>query len=148
MVVPDDLYRSVECLAQNLYISPPALAQHAALAAFDCMDELTANVGVYARNRETLLKRLPEIGFPTFSPPDGAFYFYIKVAHLGMGSPEVCRRILHEAGVAVTPGLDFDPFHGREWLRLSYAVSEAEIAQACERLGAWMKTAQSQIKTA
>jgi aspartate/methionine/tyrosine aminotransferase len=139
MIVPDDLYRSVECLAQNLYISPPALAQHAALAAFECGDELQANVGVYARNRETLLKRLPAIGLPTFSPPDGAFYFYVNVAHLGMDSPEVCRRILHEAGVAVTPGLDFDPFHGREWMRLSTAVSETEIAEACERLGAWMK---------
>jgi aspartate/methionine/tyrosine aminotransferase len=139
MIVPDDLYRSVECLAQNLYISPPALAQHAALAAFECGDELQANVGVYARNRETLLKRLPAIGLPTISPPDGAFYFYVNVAHLGMDSPEVCRRILHEAGVAVTPGLDFDPFHGREWMRLSTAVSETEIAEACERLGAWMK---------
>ncbi|MSO97597.1 MAG: aminotransferase class I/II-fold pyridoxal phosphate-dependent enzyme [Rhodospirillaceae bacterium] len=139
MVVPDDLYRSVECLAQNLYISPPAASQHAALAAFDCIDELEANVAIYARNREVLLRRLPEIGFPKFSPPDGAFYFYVHVAHLGLGSPEVCRKILHEAGVAVTPGLDFDPVHGRDWMRLSYAVSEGEIAEACNRIGAWMK---------
>lgn len=139
MVVPDDLYRSIECLAQNLFISPPTLAQHGALAAFDCKDELEANVAVYARNRATLLRRLPEIGLPTFSPPDGAFYFYINVAHLGMDSPEVCRRILNEAGVAVTPGLDFDPFHGREWMRISTAVSEAEMAHACDRIGAWMK---------
>jgi len=139
MIVPDDLYRSVECLAQNLYISPPAAAQHAGLAAFECMDELQANVAVYARNRATLLKRLPEIGLPTFSPPDGAFYFYVNVAHLGMDSPEICRRILHEAGVAVTPGLDFDPFHGKEWMRISYAVSEADIAEACTRIGAWLQ---------
>jgi len=139
MVVPDDLYRSVECLAQNLYISPPAVAQHAGLAAFDCMDELRANVAVYARNRATLLRRLPDIGLPTFSPPDGAFYFYVNVAHLGPSSTEVCRRILTEAGVAVTPGVDFDPIHGAEWMRLSYAVSEAEIAAACARIGAWMK---------
>ena len=140
MIVPEDLYRSVECLAQNLYISPPALAQHAALAAFDCRDELEKNIEVYRRNRTTLLKRLPEIGFTKFSPPDGAFYFYVDVSHLGMDSVLLCRRILDEAGVAVTPGLDFDPFHGNQWMRLSYAVSEAEIAEACTRLSAWMKT--------
>ena len=140
MIVPEDLYRSVECLAQNLYISPPALAQHAALAAFDCRDELEKNIEVYRRNRTTLLKRLPEIGFTKFSPPDGAFYFYVDVSHLGMDSVVLCRRILDEAGVAVTPGLDFDPFHGNQWMRLSYAVSESEIAEACARLSAWMKT--------
>lgn len=138
MVVPDDLYRSVECLAQNLYISPPALAQHAALAAFDGMDELKANVEVYARNRATLLQRLPEMGLSTFSPPDGAFYFYVNVAHLGMDAVTVCRRILNEAGVAVTPGVDFDPFHGGEWMRLSYAVSESEIAEGCSRMAKWL----------
>jgi aspartate/methionine/tyrosine aminotransferase len=138
MIVPDDLFRAVECLSQNLFISPPAAAQHAALAAFGCNDELQANVAVYRRNRETLLKRLPEIGLPTFSPPDGAFYFYVNVKHLGLDSPDVCRRILHEAGVAVTPGLDFDPFHGKDWMRISYAVSEAEIAEACTRIGAWV----------
>ncbi|MBL8644718.1 MAG: aminotransferase class I/II-fold pyridoxal phosphate-dependent enzyme [Rhodospirillaceae bacterium] len=140
MVVPDDLYRSVECLAQNLFISPPAVSQHAGLAAFDCMPELLRNVGVYARNRETLLKRLPEIGLTKFSPPDGAFYFYVNVAHLGMDSPEVCKRILHEAGVAVTPGLDFDPLDGTHWMRLSYAVSEADVAEGLKRIEAWLRT--------
>lgn len=140
MIVPDDLYRSVECLAQNLYISPPAASQHAGLAAFDCMPDLRANVDVYARNRDTLLRRLPEIGLPKFSPPDGAFYFYVDVSHLGLDSPDVCRRILHEAGVAVTPGLDFDPYEGKHWMRISYAVSETEIAEGCQRIGAWLKT--------
>jgi aspartate/methionine/tyrosine aminotransferase len=138
MIVPDDLCRSVECLAQNLYISPPALSQHAALAAFGGMDELKANVATYARNRATLLKRLPHLGLGNFSPPDGAFYFYVNVAHLGADSATVCRRILHEAGVAVTPGRDFDPFHGHEWMRISYAVSEAEVSEALTRLEAWI----------
>ncbi len=140
MIVPDDLYRSVECLAQNLFISPPAISQHAGLAAFDAMPELLGNVAVYARNHDTLMKRLPEIGLPTFTPPDGAFYFYVNVAHLGLPSPDVCKRILHEAGVAVTPGSDFDPFDGQHWMRLSYAVSEAEIAEGLKRIGAWLKT--------
>ncbi len=140
MIVPDDLYRSVECLAQNLFISPPAISQHAGLAAFDAMPELLGNVAVYARNHDTLVKRLPEIGLSTFTPPDGAFYFYVNVSHLGMESPDICKRILHEAGVAVTPGLDFDPFDGKHWMRISYAVSEAEIAEGLKRIGAWLKT--------
>lgn len=140
MIVPNDLYRSVECLAQNLFISPPAVSQYAGLAAFDCMPELLANVEVYARNRETLLRRLPEIGFTKFSPPDGAFYFYIDVTHLEQNSPEICRRMLYEAGVAVTPGLDFDPVDGRHWMRVSYAVSESEIDEGLKRIGAWMKS--------
>ncbi|MBL8630661.1 MAG: aminotransferase class I/II-fold pyridoxal phosphate-dependent enzyme [Rhodospirillaceae bacterium] len=140
MIVPDDLYRSVECLAQNLFISPPAISQHAGLAAFDAMPELLGNVAVYARNHDTLVKRLPEIGLSTFTPPDGAFYFYVNVSHLAMESPDICKRILHEAGVAVTPGLDFDPFDGKHWMRISYAVSEAEIAEGLKRIGAWLKT--------
>ena len=139
MIVPDDLHRSVECLAQNLFISAPAVAQHAALAAFDCLDELRAHVAVYARNRAMLLDCLPGLGLPDFSPPDGAFYLYVNVSHLGLDSPDVCRHLLHDAGVAVTPGLDFDPIEGRHWMRISYAVAEAEVAEGLHRIGAWMK---------
>ena len=138
MIVPDDLHRSVECLAQNLFISAPAVVQHAALAAFDCQDELRGHVAVYARNRARLLDRLPGLGLPDFSPPDGAFYLYVNVSHLGLDSPALCRHLLHDAGVAVTPGLDFDPFEGRHWMRISYAVSEAEVEEGLRRIGDWM----------
>jgi aspartate/methionine/tyrosine aminotransferase len=139
MVVPDDLYRSVECLAQNLFISPPTVSQHAGIAAFDAMPELLENVALYRRNHDTLVKRLPAMGLSTFTPPDGAFYLYVNIAHLRMDSPDVCKRILHEAGVAVTPGLDFDPFDGNHWMRISYAVSEAELSKGLTRIEDWLK---------
>ena len=137
MVVPPDLLRTVEVLAQNLFISPPSLPQAAALAAFDARDELDANVARYRRNRDILLARLPQAGFQTFASPDGAFYLYADVAHLTNDSEEFCRRMLAEAGVAATPGTDFDPGRGRAYVRFSFAGTEADMEEAARRLIAW-----------
>lgn len=130
MVVPDDLRRAMECLAQNHFISPPALSQWGALYALDCKDELETNVTVYRRNRELLLKRLPELGFAKIAPSDGAFYAYVDISDWNEDSVSFCRRMLNEAGVATTPGVDFDPFQGSRYVRISFAVSEAEVAEA------------------
>lgn len=137
MVVPEDMLRAVESLAQNLFISPPTLSQLAAVAAFDCHDELRANVARYAANRELLLAELPKAGFTELAPADGAFYIYADVGHMTNDSETFCRRILNEAGVAVTPGVDFDPERGNRFLRFSFAESEQEIAAAAEALKAW-----------
>ena len=137
MVVPPDMLRAVECLAQNLFISPPALSQHAAVAAFHCRDELDANVARYAANRTLLLEELPKAGIERFAPGDGAFYLYADVAHLTNDSPEFCRRMLREIGVACTPGIDFDPARGHATLRISFAGSTDTIAAAAERIKAW-----------
>jgi aspartate/methionine/tyrosine aminotransferase len=139
MVVPVDMLRPIECLAQNLFISPPALSQHAALAAFGCRDELDANVARYARNRALLLDELPKAGFSRFAPADGAFYLYADVAHLTDDSPEFCRRMLREVGVACTPGTDFDPARGNATLRLSFAGTTDAMAEAARRLQAWRR---------
>jgi aspartate/methionine/tyrosine aminotransferase len=139
MVVPDDLVRPIECLAQNLFVAPPTLSQLAALAVFDCLDELDANVARYARNRSLLLKRLPAAGFRHIAPPDGAFYLYADVAHLTNDSAEFCRRMLTEIGVAATPGIDFDPARGNHAVRFCYAGSESDVALAAERLTGWLK---------
>jgi aspartate/methionine/tyrosine aminotransferase len=139
MVVPVDMLRPIECLAQNLFISPPALSQHAALAAFGCRDELDANVARYARNRALLLDELPKAGFSRFAPADGAFYLYADVAHLTNDSPEFCRRMLREVGVACTPGTDFDPARGNATLRLSFAGTTDAMAEAARRLQAWRR---------
>jgi aspartate/methionine/tyrosine aminotransferase len=139
MVVPVDMLRPIECLAQNLFISPPALSQHAALAAFGCRDELDANVARYARNRALLLDELPKAGFSRFAPADGAFYLYVDVAHLTNDSPEFCRRMLREVGVACTPGTDFDPARGNATLRLSFAGTTDAMAEAARRLQAWRR---------
>ena len=139
MVVPPALLRAAECLAQNFYISPPALSQHAAIGAFASRDELDANVARYAVNRAHLLAELPKAGFDRFAPADGAFYLYADVSHLTNDSPEFCRRMLREIGVACTPGTDFDPRRGHATLRLSFAGTEATIAEAVRRLASWRR---------
>ena len=137
MLVPADLARAVECLAQNLFISAPTLPQIAAEAVFGCRPELDARVAVYRRNRDLLLAELPKAGFTRFAPPDGAFYLYADIGHLTDDSEGFCRRMLAESGVATTPGVDFDRMHGHDCLRFSYAGSTAEMAEAAERLIAW-----------
>ncbi len=137
MVVPPHLVRNVERLAQNLYISPPGIAQVAALGAFDAGDELEANRRVYAANRELLLNELPKAGFVSFAPPDGAFYLYCDVGGLTNDAGALARRLLDEAGVAVTPGIDFDAERGNQFLRFSYAGTTADMADAARRLAAW-----------
>jgi aspartate/methionine/tyrosine aminotransferase len=137
LIVPADLVRPIECLAQNLYIAPPSLSQHAALAAFDAGDELDANVARYAANRELLLDALPRLGLPAIAPADGAFYLYVDIGHLSRDAAGFARRLLAETGVAVTPGNDFDPLAGSRFLRLSYAGATAEIAEAIRRFAAW-----------
>lgn len=138
LVVPEDLDRSIECLAQNLFISPPTLAQHAAVAAFDCAEELDGNVARYAENREILLAGLPRIGFARFAPADGAFYLYADVSAFGIESRELSRRLLAEARVAVAPGLDFDRRRGGDYLRISFAGSQEDMREALSRLGNWV----------
>ena len=138
MLLPPDLVRPVERLAQNLFISPPTLSQRAAVAAFDCREELDGHVAAYARNRALLLEGLPKAGFDRLAPADGAFYIYADVGRLTDDSEAFCRRMLAETGVAATPGVDFDPERGRRYLRFSFAGPEAEIAEAVERLTAWL----------
>ena len=138
MVVPPDMVRTVERLAQNLFICPPHASQVAALAALDCIDEAEANLAVYARNRAMMLDRLPAIGFDRIAPPDGAFYVYADVSHLTRDSRALAAEILDRAGVAVTPGLDFDPVRGGRTLRFSYARGSADIAEGLDRLARFM----------
>ena len=137
MVLPADLVRSVECLAQNLFISAPSLAQHAALAAFDSIAELDANVRRYEANRALLLEALPAAGFRDFAPADGAFYLYADVGHRTNDSEAFCRRLLADTGVAITPGIDFDPQRGHRHVRFSFAGATADMAEAARRLAAW-----------
>ncbi len=137
MVLPPDLVRPIECLAQNMFISPPTVSQYAAVAAFDCVDELEANLAVYRTNRDLLLDALPKVGFDKLAPADGAFYIYADVGDMTDDSPAFCRRILDETGIAITPGVDFDTARGHRTLRFSFAGATAEIAEAMDRLGRW-----------
>lgn len=134
IVAPERFLTPLERLAQNLSIAPPTLSQVAGLAALDCGDELDRHVAMYRRNRNHLLEVLPQAGFRRFAPPQGAFFLWLDISHLGMDSLTLCRRALHELDVAITPGIDFDPDRGLNFVRLSYAGAEAEIREAAARL--------------
>ena len=139
MVVPESHVRVVERLAQNMFICPPHASQVAALAALGCGAELEANRAVYAENRRLMLEALPAAGFTRIAPPDGAFYIYADVSDLTADSRAFAAEILDRAGVAVTPGLDFDPVRGGRTLRFSYARSTADIREGLARLHDFMK---------
>jgi aspartate/methionine/tyrosine aminotransferase len=138
MVVPPEHIRTVERLAQNMFICPPHVSQVAALAALDCIPEAEANLTVYAQNRRMMLEELPKAGFDRIAPPEGAFYVYADVSHLTDDSVAFAAEILENAGVAVTPGLDFDPVRGGQTLRFSYARATADIAEGLRRLTGYM----------
>jgi aspartate/methionine/tyrosine aminotransferase len=137
MILPEDMLRAAECLAQNLFISPPTLAQYAAVAAFDCRDELDANVAAYAKSRALLLEELPKAGFDKLAPAEGAFYLYADVTALTNDSEAYCRRLLAATGVATTPGVDFDPDRGNRYMRFSFAGPYEHMEEAVKRIREW-----------
>ncbi|MDB9808424.1 MAG: aminotransferase class I/II-fold pyridoxal phosphate-dependent enzyme [Loktanella sp.] len=139
MVVPADHVRRVERLAQNMFICAPHASQALALAAFDCKEELDSHLAVYAANRDLMVAGLTKAGLGKFAPPDGAFYVYVDVSDYTNDALAFSAEILEKAGVAVTPGLDFDPANGHKWLRLSYARSTADITEGVARLTTFMK---------
>ena len=139
MVLPEDLVPIVERLQQNLFISPPTVSQVGALAAFECREELAENVARYARNRALLLAELPGAGIDRFAPADGAFYLYADIGHLTNDSEAFCRRMLAEADVAATPGIDCDTGRGARFIRFSYAGSTEEVAEAAQRMRRWLR---------
>lgn len=138
MVVPESLVRAIECLSQNLYISTPAISQYAALAAFEAREELDERKAVYARNRDFLMNELPGIGINKFTPVDGAFYIYADVSKFTNDSLDFTTRMVREAGVATTTGLDFDTEEGNRHVRLSFAGSLQEMKEAVKRLKSWL----------
>jgi aspartate/methionine/tyrosine aminotransferase len=139
LVVPEELVRPMERLAQNLYISPPAISQIAALGAFDGVEELEAIKAGYAANRALLLNELPAAGLTEILPADGAFYLYADVSALTADSADFAKRMLREIGVAITPGIDFDPIRGDRFVRFSYAGPHAAMREAASRIKAWLK---------
>ena len=138
LVAPEVLVRPIERLQQNLAISVPTLSQIAAEAAFDGRDEMEAVKHGYEENRRILLEGLPKIGLDRFLPVDGAFYLYADVSRFTGDSIDFAKRMLEQAGVAATPGVDFDPLHGKEFLRFSYAGSAADMREAVARIGEWL----------
>ena len=139
MIVPEDHVRQVERLSQNLFICPPHVSQLTALSAMDAKEELNTNVEVYKKNRSILLEELPKAGLNKFSPPDGAFYIYIDISEYSKDSLNFCKEVLDKAGVAITPGLDFDQKRGNSTIRFSYARSTEDIIEGANRIKKFMK---------
>jgi aspartate/methionine/tyrosine aminotransferase len=138
VVAPENLVRTLERLQGNLAISVPTLAQVAAEAAFDGIDEMEAVKQGYEENRRILVESLPKAGLDTFLPVDGAFYLYADISRFSDDSLGFAQRMLAQAGVAATPGIDFDPRNGRHFLRFCYAGSAAEMHEAVQRIGNWL----------
>lgn len=138
MVLPEEMVRPVECVAQSLYISAPELSQIAALAALSAIDELEHYKAACQANRNFLMTRLPALGLPLLSPMDGAFYAYVDATRFTNDSMSFARRVLAETDVAVTPGRDFDPVEGHLAMRLSYAGTMADMIEATDRLENWL----------
>jgi aspartate/methionine/tyrosine aminotransferase len=139
MVVPEPLVRPIERLQQNLAISVPTLSQIAAEAAFDGSDEMEAIKRGYLENRRILIEGLPRAGLTKFLPADGAFYLYADVSDFTSDSLKFAGEMLEKAHVAATPGVDFDPIHGRQFIRFSYARSAQEMHEAVGRIAQWLK---------
>ena len=137
LIVPPALIDAARARIGNLFLTPPSLAQHAGLVAFDCVEELQSHVRTYARNRVLLLSALPMLGLAQIAPPDGAFYVYADISHLTDDSLKFCERLLLDTGVATAPGIDFDPVEGHHFMRFSFAVSTGEIEEALARMTPW-----------
>lgn len=138
MIVPPDHVRVIERLAQNMFICPSHASQIVALAAMECSDELDGNMVVYRENRRLMLEGLPKAGFDKIAPPDGAFYIYADVSEMTDDSRAFAAEIMDKAGVAVTPGLDFDSVRGAGTLRFSYARATEDIVEGLVRLQDFM----------
>jgi aspartate/methionine/tyrosine aminotransferase len=139
MVVPENLARTIDRLQGNLAISVPTLSQVAAQAAFDGKAEMEEVKHGYEQNRRILTQGLPQAGLDQFLPVDGAFYLYANIARFSDDSLDFAKRMLNEAAVAATPGIDFDPIDGRHFLRFCYAGAAAEMHEAVERIGNWLR---------
>ncbi len=138
LVTPPEENAKARALLGNLFLSAPSLSQHAALAAFEDSGILEAHVEVYRRNRQRLIEALPQMGITSIAPPDGAFYIYADVRHLTTDSFSFCKTVLEETGIALAPGVDFDPVDGHCFIRISFAVSESETDTAIARLREWL----------
>ena len=139
IVAPENAADRLRTYVGNMFLTPPSLSQHAALAAMDEQAVLEAYIETYRRNRALLLEALPKLGLGRIAPPDGAFYIWADISGFSDDSMDFCRRLLSDTGVTIAPGVDFDPVQGRHFVRFSFAVSEAETREALDRFSRWLK---------
>lgn len=139
IVAPPGTTEVLRAYIGSLYLTPPSLSQHAALVAMDETEVLEGYKGTYRRNRTLLLETLPALGLGRVAPPDGAFYIWADVGDFTNDSMAFCRQLLTDTGVAIAPGVDFDPVDGHRFVRFSFAVSEDKAREAMARFGDWLR---------
>ncbi len=137
IVVPEEMVVRVKNMAESLYVSPPTISQHLAYKVFDHLDVLDGYVRDYKRKHDIMMEELPKAGFTNLADAQGAFYIYADIHNLTNDSVEYCQRMMNEAKVSATPGVDFDLTRGHTSMRMCYAASEDEIREACARLQKW-----------
>ena len=140
IIVPENHIRQIESIVQNMFICAPHVSQVAAIAAMDAKDELEYNMSVYRENRSLMIEGLAKAGFTEIAPPDGAFYIYADISKFSNNSFKFARDILDEAGIAITPGFDFDTERGNETIRFSYAGTTDDMKEGLSRLYKFMKS--------
>ena len=138
IIVPKEHVRVVERIQQNMFICASHASQILALGSFESKNELEKNLETYRENRKILLSALPEMGFNNIAPPDGAFYLYIDISEFSSDSYDFTIKMLNIGGVAITPGIDFDPIEGKSKIRISYARSTPEILKGIKRIKIFM----------
>lgn len=140
LLVPAGLLRTVDRLTGNFTICPPVLSQYAAVAAFtpEAVIEADGHLHQYAVNRGLLLNGLPHLGIDRLAPTDGAFYVYADVSDFTSDSMTFCSQLLAETGVAIAPGIDFDPVRGSSFVRLSFAGPTGEVEEGVRRIASWL----------
>ncbi len=146
LVVQPNLIAAARARMGNLFLTPPVLAQHAGLVAFDCQEELEGHIRNYACNRTLMLDALPAMGLTRMAPPDGAFYIYADIGHLTNDSLAFCEGLLRDTGVATAPGIDFDPVHGHRFIRFSFAVATPLVEEAIRRMAPWFHARQNELR--
>ena len=137
LVAPEPLVAPIVRFAANLLLGPQTLSQMAGVAAFECHDELQGHLVRYTHNRELLLDGLRSAGFNRLAPAEGAFYVYADISDIADSSTELCARWLSELGVAATPGTDFDPYNGEQYVRFSFCGGTSTVERAVELLTSW-----------
>lgn len=137
LVAPKEGVDAARARMSNLFLTPPSLAQHAGLVAMDCTADLEGHIATYSANRELLLAALPDLGLAKIAPPDGAFYVYADISDYTDDSMQFCMQLLEDTGVATAPGIDFDPVNGHRFMRISFAESTNQVAEAIKRMKPW-----------
>ena len=136
MVVPDAALSGITRLAQNLFISPPSIAQYAALAAFEpaAMEIHESRRAHFGRRRDQLYRGLKALGFSIALLPEGAFYLYVDISHTGMDAEDFCWKLINEFQVAVTPGIDFGDCEPARYVRFAYTTADEQIELGLQRI--------------